>query len=212
MNKFLKYEKGIYTIETAIVFLISFTVVLMFIAVSQILYEQVRINAIAQDAAERGALVYTVESKDMYTGRLGEGNFDNENVYWRLFDVGSEQIKRKEKIKDYINTKLNAYKINKNTYTDDNVNIKFTNYFLYKRISVEINVDYNVPFGGLLALIIDNPYPLKAYAEASVSDTAEMIRNTDFIIDIIESNETIEKAINKYKEQIDKLTKIISGE
>ncbi|OUQ55117.1 hypothetical protein B5E58_12820 [Tyzzerella sp. An114] len=212
MNNFIKNKKGIYTIETALVFLVSFTVVLMLIAVSQILYEQVRINAIAQDAAERGALVYTVESKDMYTGRIGEGNFDNENVYWRLFDVGTEQNERKEKIKKYINTKLNAYKLNKNTYTDDNINIKFTNYFLYKRISVEIKVEYNVPFGGLLALIIDNPYQLNAYAEASVSDTAEMIRNTDFIMDILDSNETISNAIDKYQNNIDKLTNIISGE
>lgn len=212
MNNFIKNKKGIYTIETALVFLVSFTVVLMLIAVSQILYEQVRINAIAQDAAERGALVYTVESKDMYTGRIGEGNFDNENVYWRLFDVGTEQNERKQKIKKYINTKLNAYKLNKNTYTDDNINIKFTNYFLYKRISVEIKVEYNVPFGGLLALIIDNPYQLNAYAEASVSDTAEMIRNTDFIMDILDSNETISNAIDKYQNNIDKLTNIISGE
>ena len=60
-----KNEKGAMTIEASIVFTTVLLVVLMLITITHILYEQVRINALAQSAAERGAAVYAVATQDM---------------------------------------------------------------------------------------------------------------------------------------------------
>ena len=59
-----KNEKGAMTIEASIVFTTVLLVVLMLITITHILYEQVRINALAQSAAERGAAVYAVATQD----------------------------------------------------------------------------------------------------------------------------------------------------
>lgn len=66
-----KKEDGAITIEASVVFFTVLLIVLMLINITHILYEQVRINALAQSAAERGAAIYAVAGKDMYTGRIG---------------------------------------------------------------------------------------------------------------------------------------------
>lgn len=200
--KKIENENGSYSIETAIIMTVVFTVIMFLIFMSYVMYEQVRINAIAQDAAERGAVIYAMKNKEMITGRINSDVFNDQNPYWRVFDVGSNVAtngrngnERINKIWNYVNLKLNAYKLDNNAYPGDAVEVSVKNYFLYKRVCVKIKVNYKVPFGGILGAFIQNPYPIEAYAEATVSEPSEFIRTVDIGSDLINGfgGETVEK-------------------
>lgn len=205
----LKNEKGGYSIETAIVMTISFTVIMFLIFMTFVMYEQVRLTAIAQDTAQRGAVIYAVNNKEMITGRIEGTAYNDQNPYWRILDIGSNNS-RLNRIKDYLELKLNANRLgepyvfsNNPNSSGNNYSVTLKNYFLYKRICVDINVEYKVPFGGLFNMLIKNPYPIKAHAEATVSEPAEFIRTLDLGSDII-SNFLGTGGDNKYKAVIQK--------
>lgn len=204
----IRSGKAGYSIETAIVMTISFIVILFLIFMTFIMYEQVRINAIAQDAAERGALIYAVENKEMITGRISGTVFSDQNPYWRLADFGTNED-RLGRVKEYAIMKLNSHKLDNEKYKDKAVTVGIKNYFLYKRVTVEINVDYNVPFGGILNILIDDPYHITAYAEANVSEPAEFIRTLDLGSDII--NSAFGDTVKKYTGIIQKAIDWING-
>ena len=172
-----KNEKGAMTIEASIVFTTVLLVVLMLITITHILYEQVRINALAQSAAERGAAVYAVATQDMKYGIIGNEYYTDENVYWRLFNSGKQS--RIKRVEDFALKGLNQYKADNTKYDNSAVNVTLKDYYIYKRIEVEINIKYKAPFGSFLKLFMEYPYPIHAKGVAAVSEPAEMIRTED---------------------------------
>lgn len=215
MIRMMKEQKGAYTIETAIVFTVAFSIIMFLISMTFIMYEQVRLNSIAQDAAERGAIIYSVKSKEMFTGRMDANDqYGGQTPYWRIMDIGGNTEERTKKIKAYTKLKINSKKIRVDgssdaDYSDNAVDVGVKNYFIYKRIYVKINVEYKVPFGGLLNIFAVgqdqkfSPYKITAYAEANVSEPAEFIRTMDLGSDLIE-NFTGDGAGNKFVQTIQK--------
>lgn len=217
--RIMKEQKGAYTIETAIVFTVAFSIIMFLISMTFIMYEQVRLNSIAQDAAERGAIIYSVESKEMFTGRMDANDqYGGQTPYWRIMDIGNNTEERTKKIKAYTKSKINSkFRIDGTSdgdYGDNAIDVGVKNYFIYKRIYVKINVEYKVPFGGLLNIFAVgqdqkfSPYKITAYAEANVSEPAEFIRTMDLGSDLIENFtdgadnkfiQAIQKAINWIK-------------
>lgn len=197
------------TIEASIVFFTVLLVVLMLTNITHILYEQVRINALAQSAAERGAAIYAVEGKDMYTGRIAPDYYTDENVYWRLFDAG--KASRMQRVEEYALAGLNRYRPDRSQYGGGAVRVSLRDYYIYKRIEVEINVEYKAPFGAFMSVFMEYPYPIHAKGVAAVAEPAEMIRTIDFGYDIIMENETAAKAVNNYQDELNKLAQRING-
>lgn len=213
---FLKQNRGSYSIETAIIMTIVFMIVLFLIAVNLILYEQARVNAIAESAANRAALVYSVNGKNMETGAVDPEKFLEKSPYWRLFDLGQSGT-RVTNTKNYINNK-----INKNVISDADgsgsgrysITVKYQNYFIYKRVRVEISTKFKVPFGGFVGLFIPqlkNGYPIKAEAEAAINDQTEMIRTVDMVSDILGQFPTVQNFTDKYSNGIANIKNKISG-
>lgn len=208
MKNLLKKQDGAYSIETALVMIVVFMVILLLVVMSHIMYEQTRLNAIAQDAAERAGVIYSVAGKDMITARVDPNKFKDTTPYWRLIDFN--QTSRKQTVENYVNMKLNAFKINPSGYT---VNVEYKNYFIYKRVEVTIKTDYKIPFGGFLKLLMGNSlsnrntYHIEATATASVNEQAEMIRNVDMVVDIAsELGMDTSKYQTKIQEIADKIT------
>ena len=197
------------TIEASVVFFTVLLIVLMLTSIMHILYEQVRINALAQAAAERGAAIYAVASKDMETGAITSAYHQDENVYWRLINAGNAG--RMDRVVEYVEERLNHKKADKNGYDADTIKVTLDNYYIYKRINVEIDVKYHAPFGAFLGMFMEYPYPIHAKGTAAVAEPAEMIRTIDFGYDIIMESEGAANAINKYREALNKLTDMING-
>lgn len=210
--KSLKSEYGELSIETSINMTVVFLVLLLLMVMSHIMYEQTRLNAIAQDAAERAGIIYSVAGKDMVMGKVNPDSFKDTSPYWRLFD--NNKSSRINTVKNYILMKLNAYKINENRYTADDITIKYKDYFVYKRITVAIDTEYKVPFGGILNIFIPKDYPIHAYAEAAVNEQAEMIRNVDMVADIVgqlTEGTAVGDFLEKYQSKINEIASKISG-
>ncbi len=211
MRKRFKSQRGSYTLEAAIAFSVVFFVMLLLIYLSYVLYEQVRINAIALETAERGAIVFPVEEKDMFIGRIGADAFRTNNVYWRViqnFNTGDSE--RKQKVKEYALMKLNANTANGSAYSEDAVQIQFENFIFYKKIIVNIEVEYEVPFGGIFKYFgIKSPYPIHGYAEAAVNEPAEFIRNIDLAADFVKQFPPASAFESKYREGLEKLKNLI---
>ena len=135
-REIIKNKNGAYTIETAVIMTVVFLVVFFLIAVDYILYEQVRVNAIAESTAERAAIVYSVYGKDMETGAVNPKNFMERTPYWRLMDFSMND--RISKAGEFANKKLDKYDLSVDSKDSDNVKVEFQNFFIYKRVKVTV--------------------------------------------------------------------------
>ena len=145
----------------------------------------------------------------MKYGIIGNEYYTDENVYWRLFNSGKQS--RIKRVEDFALKGLNQYKADNTKYDNSAVNVTLKDYYIYKRIEVEINIKYKAPFGSFLKLFMEYPYPIHAKGVAAVSEPAEMIRTIDFGYDILLENKIAANAISKYQEGLAKLKKQIGG-
>lgn len=177
-------------------------IIILLINIVQVMYEQVRLNSILQSSVERGALYYNLKDRDILTGKPQKEVYGDYFLYWRLVDF--DKTEKIEDIKKSIMLYINNNKISSHKYNYKDIEVGIKDYFVYKRIYAAINVEYPVVFGV--------PYNIKAYAEATVSDNAEFIRNMDFTEDLLSQAEQIEEIKEKYGEGIQKLKKAIKGD
>lgn len=215
----IKKENGTYSIEAALIMLVVFFVLFFLITLSLILYEQTRVNAVAQGVAQRAALTYSVNGKDMATGKVDPTKFKEKSPYWRLLDIGTNDKKVLD-VKNYAQVKLSKYAINQSEYK---VDVTYDNYYIYKRVNVNIIGYYKVPFNGFLSTVIDagktddndkiftsKGYKIEANAKGAINDQAEMVRTVDMIADILNQFETIHEFKEKYVSGINNIASSLS--
>lgn len=170
------------TIEATIVSTVVIFCVVMLIYLGFLLYEQVRLETIATVAAERGAMVYSNQTRDMYVGKIDPGEFATRNPYWRILD--SNKDTKVNKIESYINTLINSRNVIKQT--NKTVDVEVIDWLIYKKINVNLTGQYTVPIGGIFKLFgLQNPFPVTAEAQAVFLEPAELVRNADLGIDIL---------------------------
>lgn len=215
LKKIAQKEIGAYSIEAAIIMIVVFLVIFFLISLGLILYEQARVSAAAQGAAERAGITYSVNGKDLATGKVDPSKFMKQSPYWRLMDFGTSGDKASD-VKKYAENKLKKYSINKNDYK---VEVTYDNYIIYKRVHVKVYGYFKVPFNGFLSSIIDagktkdkdkiftsKGYYIESYATATINDQAEMIRTTDMVRDILKQFGGVQEFSKKYKDKIAKIT------
>ncbi|MBN4056583.1 MAG: hypothetical protein COA82_12040 [Alkaliphilus sp.] len=169
-------EKGSLTVELSLLLPIVILTIALTIFIALILYQQVYITTVANSAVNRGAMLFSNPNIDIETGGLTENDLST-NVYPML--IMTTEIE--EMIKDYVNTKLNEYALL--PCMGREIEITYTNHFVYKKLEVTIASKYNVPsFLGLKEGLI-----IKAHAEARISEPEQFIRDIDFLGDKINS-------------------------
>lgn len=154
--------------EAAIVMpVVIFSLIAIFY-MSMLLYQQVYIQRIADEAAERGsALNY---------------DFTEEGLYSELYDTNSKN--KTERVYKYIDS--NLYTKNLMIAVEHKTDVEIKDYIVYKKIVVKIESTYNIPAGRILSIFgIGDSITLKAQSESVVDNPVQLIRNTDLIIDII---------------------------
>lgn len=185
MRRIRKNEKASVTLEATIVMMVVIYVVVIMIYTTFILYQQVRIQAIANTAVERGAAIYSNSARDMYTGVIDPSEYRNLNPYWRIIEGRGTKAEKERKIEDYVLSDINGKNILKSR---DNVKAeaKIVDYIIYKKITLDVTAQYVVPVGGFMEWVgVPNPYPINVHVESVVQDSAEMVRNADLAIDMV---------------------------
>lgn len=172
-------EKGSYTIEAAIVMGTIIMIVFAIIAAFLLLYQNVVITYIAQQAAQQGAAMWSDMSIQMDGRREG---VDDQGRYYRLdelSDTGDRTEEKKNKIKSWAEQKLKEM-IPQSMVGNgaEQVTVEFENTFFQRFVTVEIKKDVDIPIAGI-AQYFGNDLDISVRVRAAVSEPAEYIRTLD---------------------------------
>jgi hypothetical protein len=207
-------EKGSSIVEAAIIFPLIFLVIMAVIYISIIFYQRTYIRAAADLGAKRAASVFDNQRKDFATGAVKITDLGAGGLYQGIYDFNEDEKIRKAE--ETIKSWTSGLSIIKSV--EETVKVEPVNYIIYKKIRVDIEEKYHIPFGKFLSIFgMSEYFTIKASSEETVNSQAEFIRNVDFLIEV--ENELAEKnkflgslndKYNSFLEQANKMQKIIS--
>ncbi len=218
MSRIRLNSKGSITVEAAIIFPIAFLCIFTIIFLGMLQYQRVYLKSVANRAAKVAALVWDNPSKSfdgLKTGFVAKDDLKKEPLYWHISSGNTdEKIQNIENyILQYIN-KNNVFSVKGYRITPD-----YKNYIIYKKLVIDIEVEYNIPTGNLFKVFgVGKTYIVKAQTVSVIKDPKEFINNTDMIIDVAKRTgikDTVEggitKAFSPLKESFDKIKDKIEG-
>ncbi len=215
-------NKGSFVVEASIVFPIVVFVVFLVIYICFVLYQQVCLQAVANEAAQLGSAnwnnIILFKSSFADVVSIDELNDDNSGLYWRILDPNKDF--KIEIINEYLEQKLKINEqsedgdLEKNIYMDvkskDNIeiNVKLDDFFVHKELIVQISKNFKTPFDKFKEIFgFKEGFCITVQAQSVINEPTELIRNTDFIFDIvdeIDENNNIQKTMSKIKSAIDR--------
>lgn len=205
--KFIRNEKGEFTVEATIVFTISFMTLIVILYVGIVMYQHVHLQSATDRIASRGAMMYATRTTDMETGYKSRDSFWNCDPYRYIFD-GSYKANAVSQISSELNKALgNGNVIAANAGDTPDVNIELG--MFSRKVEINGKRSFNVPFISVFNL--DNSFfNLNVKSTAYIMDVPETIRNVDYVADLLKQNETAQNAISKVGELKGKLESFIS--
>lgn len=192
--RFLKDEKGSFTVEATIVFTISFMALIVFLYIGIVMYQHVHLQSAADRITSRGAMMYATRTIRMEDGYKSEDAFWNSDPYRYIYD-GSYRTTAEQMIQVALNETLgtgNVLAVNK----DDTAVAKVKLSWFSRKVEVSGMRKFNVPFVSVFQA--DNSlFDLRVKSTAYIMDMPETIRNVDYACDLIKKDEDANAAIQK---------------
>lgn len=175
------FEKGSITVEASIVVPIVIFSIITVILIGLILYQRSVLQSIADKSVRAGAATWESLSADTATGRINISGLDDNGLYWRLFEPDS--VEKRIRLQQYTEALLAGKNILKPESWSTSVTVR--DYTIYKKLELSIEYCYKLPGGAVMKIFgSDGRLRLKVTSFAVIDDPAELIRNTDFILDI----------------------------
>jgi len=170
--------RGSFTVEAAIIVPLVLLSIAAVIYTGLLLYQRSLTQSAAAAAADAGASAWAA-------GTFGTGNSRpytaKSELYRRIFDSGSES--RLREIEEYAAALSSAKEII--TPADTAVEAVVKDYAVYRKLEVSISKSYEMPLGKVVRMFGGSDrIVINVKAAAVISEPVELIRNTDFIIDI----------------------------
>lgn len=180
-------RKGSMVVEASIVVPIIIICIFIVIYITVLLYQKTYIQSIADKTAERGALLWSNAAKNMDIGMITKANLNKAGLYRSLgvFDYYKER--KINLIKSYAEKRIGNFNVLQRIEPKDasRITIKLKDYIIYKKLEVTIKETYKIPIGKLLGLFgSSGNYIIEAKSETIINEPSELIRNSDFLIDI----------------------------
>lgn len=226
MRKFgLKKEYGGIEVEAVFILPIAIISTILLLYLSLFMFQRANLQAGLETAliyyknaitdahvTKNEELTYTVTE----SSSLASGNFyaadEPLNPYRGLITLGlNQEMENKEAFEKYFKS------VAGNMLFDDDleiVDVTFTNYVLFKQMSVTVTQTVESPISFEL-LGVDNTYEISATAMVNLVDHDDMIRNVDFVIDIVEDTkfgELVNDFGDKIKAGYDKFKQMLKME
>lgn len=215
INNFKKNETGVATVmEAILIFPIMILVIVFLIYLGNGIFQTAKISAAVSKYAIDGAQMCTdpyyydvQKSNDQVPSSFTNGV----EPYRYILQTDNGHIK---KVKSDIEKKLDSVIKSsgfflgmkpKITYKE----VKYNNHFFYSTLSIEVR--YSIVMG--VKLFGEKDFQVlksSAYAEVSVNDPAEFIRNTNMVIDTIERFKKGAEAIDNIKKAMEKVQEFIN--
>lgn len=182
-------DKGMFTLETTLIFPTIFIVTIAMILFSLVIYQKVVIFQRAHIIAERVAFTWDNSAKDFETGAFEDYEYpsmeDQDGLYWRTNYIGETFINKVfggeiEKSGSATDTKIStANTEGQKMFSSGNVTIEPpASIAINPQVKVTVTGNLKVP--EFVDLLSSGDFEATAYA--SVKDPVELIRMTDFII------------------------------
>jgi len=209
--KRIKDEKGVVIVEATIVFPVLFFVLFFIIYMGNIYFEMAQMDDIAMRYCIKGAQsVADPMHYDMETYNALPIEQDVQPYRYIFGEVPGGSIddiegKIETDIEDAISAGSISFFKNMDPVLIATPDAEFNNYVLYSTFTVEFQYQIPLPikfFGDNRFWIAD----LNSRAEVSVNDSAEFIRNTDMVVDLVQGTKIgnkIESFFGKIKQFID---------
>ena len=206
-NTLVKEGNGSFTVELALIFPVIIAGIVATLYILILLYQFAYLQTLANKVAYFAAAEYDKLSLQILEER-GTSAKGVSSLYWQLgiFDdtKGKEAI-----IESYVMEKLYRPQLLKPQ--TQKVESSVYNYILYKKLRVRIINDYQLPVLYVNNLLrIKNSFSIVAEGEAVIKDNAEFLRNTDYIIELMDSFEVTSKIKDSYKKTLESWRKSVS--
>lgn len=205
--KFIKNEKGEFTVEATIVFTISFMAIIVIMYIGIVMYQHVHLQSVTDRIASRAAMMYATRTTSMKDGYKSKDSFWESDPYRYILD-GSYKKTAEGVIQSELNSALGEGNV---ITTDgrDKANAKVNLSWFSRKVEITGERKFNVPF--ISVFDIDNSFfDLNVKSTAYIMDMPETIRNVDYAVDLIKQNKTANAALGKVGELKGKLETFIS--
>lgn len=197
-------NKGSMTVEAAVVIPVVILCITAVFFMIILMYQRACLQALTDIAAERGAACWNNDGRDIATGKTSLKDLREQGLYWRIYDAAKEDKERK--IEEYIASETGKRDVLTAESRESSTGMR--NFVIQKRIEAKVKWNYRIPALKYLSLFgIERYSSADAAAVSSVNDPAELIRNTDFVIDLERELEMKYPAI---REIGDKARKVMS--
>ncbi len=184
--KFLKSNKGSFTIEACYTFLFTLLAIMFTIFIGSVYYQRAYIQSLADRAVKKAALACNNPSSDFVTGEVDISKLEGFSIfdlYSDPFKTGDIEKKGKEYIENNLNRSKNSTVSQLLNTSNSEVNFSVSNYLVFKTISAEIKVKGRLPinFFGL-----EEDFYITAKSVTSVNNPRSFIDNVDFVKELID--------------------------
>ena len=207
-----RHNKGSITVEASIIVPIVILSISAIIYMGLLLYQRVLVQSAAEMAAEAGAAAWASGVSEIGTGKPTKDSFQEIKLYRRIFDGDKEA--RLECIESYATSIASRNELLRPTETAVEAVIK--DYVVCRKLEVKIVKCYSLPLGNFLRIFGGSGViEMSVKATSSIDEPVELVRTTDFILDLekkLESNnpeiknlgEKTRNAMNEIKEKLEK--------
>ncbi|WP_202710296.1 TadE/TadG family type IV pilus assembly protein [Sporosalibacterium faouarense] len=199
-------KSGSLVVEASIIFPIVILVIFIVIYICFALYQQTYLQTIANKAVELGASSWSssLEFKGNFIDIVSMEKFEEPSLYWRIYDDNRDT--KIEVIENYVKKRLGKQSsIMLKNQSNTTVQVEFKKRLMNDALQVKIEKNLATPFDKIKRLLgLREGMYIRVEANSSIKDTAEFIRNTDFVFSTIEEIETEDK-FNNLMEKIKKV-------
>ncbi|WP_143314594.1 TadE/TadG family type IV pilus assembly protein [Clostridium sp. HBUAS56017] len=208
ISKKTSNKKGSLTVEMALVFPFIFVFVIFICFAASMIYNRTTANSIANKNLDKAAIYWLKSNIDFQTGEYISADSD---IYSSLYDFKADQ--KKESLSVALDKDIHSFLLAKNVKISTNVTSK--NYVIFRKLKVDVNIDYGTPFKGIFKLIgINKPIVDTFQIDAVINNPVEFTRNVDIALEIYkEVCYRMDKGdpLGNFKDKLDKIKETIDN-
>ncbi len=192
--KHMKSEKGMFTVEMVLIFIVSIATLIFFIYLGIVMYQHVHLQSVTDRIASRGAMMYTTRTVNMKTAAKSLESFWQCDPY-RYINDNTYRNNAESAIRSALDDAMgtgNVLVVKPGEGASANVSLKI----FRRRVEVSGKRTFNLPFNSLFNKE-DSFFNIDVESKAYIMDMPETIRNVDYIADMLNQNQQVRSVIAK---------------
>lgn len=176
-----KGENGSATVEASIIVPLVILSIVAAIYMGLLLYQRALVQSAAEAAAEAGASAWSSGNCNVVLVKPDKGSFEKFKLYRRLYD--SDKESRLKNIEEYALNMAGRHELIQPV--ESSAEAVLRDYAVYRKLEVKICKTYSLPLGKFVKIFGGSEtIKIEVKAISTIDEPVELIRTTDFIIDI----------------------------